>query len=379
MRDFKLVFTYGLALFAMFFGSGNLVFPIIVGMSSGNEWLVGFVGLFLTGVILPFMGLFVIKLYEGDYKLFFAESGRIGKILIPFFTLSLLGSFGVVPRCITVAHGGMEYLFNDLSLTLFSFLFSLASFVFGIKDKLLLNILGKILSPILVVTLAFLVIYSVIYSDGTSSDNSGIEALKGGFITGYQTMDLFAAFFFSSFIFTRIQDSLKKRSQKEVIMLAIKSSILASLMTSSIYLGFVYLGAHYSVILSNISPERYLPEISKFVLGENASILIAVSIFLSCITTAVALNNIYARFLLEMFRIKDRFFPIVLGITTIISFFISLFDFRNIAGFLAPLLEISYPGLIFLTIISICTKEYKKIKFIGFWLLTFLMIIYASS
>jgi LIVCS family branched-chain amino acid:cation transporter len=95
----------------------------------------------------------------------------------------------------------------------------------------------------------------------------------------------------------------------------------------------------------------------------------------SCLTTAVALNNIYARYLCSTLRLKDQSFPLVLLGTTLISFTISLLDFRGIALFLAPALEISYPGLIVLTIASIFTSHYRSAKITLFWSITAFMII----
>src|ERR1700733_10819483 len=101
----KVMLTFGFAIFAMFFGSGNLVFPLQIGQVAGSNWISGFAGLLLTGIFLPLSGLFVIKLYGGNYLAFFGEAGKFAKILLPLVMLSLLGSFGVVPRCITVAYG----------------------------------------------------------------------------------------------------------------------------------------------------------------------------------------------------------------------------------------------------------------------------------
>ena len=114
MHTYRFICIYGFALFAMFFGSGNLVFPIKIGQLASQHWLWGFAGLFITGIILPFLGLLVVKLYNGSYLKFFAEGGFFAKRVLPLFTLSLLGSFGVVPRCITVAHAGMSYITPDL-------------------------------------------------------------------------------------------------------------------------------------------------------------------------------------------------------------------------------------------------------------------------
>ena len=134
MERNKSILTYGFAIFAMFFGSGNLVFPLEIGLHSGSYWIWGFLGLLITGIILPFLGLFVIKTYKGNYLDFFGEAGYYAKILVPFFTLSLLGSFGVVPRCITVAYGGIKFLTPDVSLWSFALLFSIISFFICLYD-----------------------------------------------------------------------------------------------------------------------------------------------------------------------------------------------------------------------------------------------------
>ena len=73
MRRSQLL-IYGFTMFSMFFGSGNLVFPLQIGFESGHFWIYGFWGLFLTGIVLPFLGLLVIKKYKGSYDLFFAEA-----------------------------------------------------------------------------------------------------------------------------------------------------------------------------------------------------------------------------------------------------------------------------------------------------------------
>ena len=136
-------FLYGFSIFSMFFGSGNLVFPLMVGVNNSDNWIASFLGFFLTGIILPFLGLFVIKLHKGNYTSFFSEAGSVAKFAIPLFTLSLLGAFGVIPRCIAVAHGGLEFLSYDISLLTFSIIFCTACFAICLNDKLMFSIMGK--------------------------------------------------------------------------------------------------------------------------------------------------------------------------------------------------------------------------------------------
>jgi LIVCS family branched-chain amino acid:cation transporter len=376
MNQYKLICVYGFAIFAMFFGSGNLVFPLQIGQAAGSSWLLGFWGLFATGIILPFLGLFVIKLHKGSYMSFFAEGGKIAAVVLPLFTLSLLGSFGVVPRCITVAHGGMDYLFPGLSLTLFSLVFCGFTYIICLKDHIMVNLLGKWMSPLLLISLAILIVVGIIYAPDNLAVVDKSTAFESGFLMGYQTMDLFAAFFFSALVFNQIKAILPKtEDHRMIVRAALSPSIAGALMLAIVYLGFVFLGAHYGHLIQDVEPELMLPTIASFALSPSAAFIIGVAIIFSCLTTAVALNNIYARYLVDLFKLKASFFPIMLAGTTAISFFISLLDFKGIAAFLAPALEVSYPGLIALTVLSIVIKDHRTLKSSIFYIITGIMIV----
>ena len=369
MRQYKHIFIYGFAIFSMFFGSGNLVFPLEIGQNSGDQWFLGFLGLLLTGILLPFLGLFVIKLHRGSYNDFFAEAGGLARLALPLFTLSLLGSFGVVPRCITVAHGGIEFIYPQLSLIGFSFVFCVGAYLFGLKEHFMLTILGKWMTPLLLLSLIILISLGVIYAPEIGlSELKGPTAFKGGFLRGYLTMDLFAAFFFSALIFKQIQMAMPEEiSHGKLIRAALKPSLVGSSLLALIYLGFVFLGAHYKNITIDISPQLILPTIAAHVMGDQAALLIGIIIVFSCLTTAVALNNIYAQYFCSVLKLKNERFPIVLFITMGTSFLVSLLDFRGIENFLGPLLDVSYPSIILLTLLSIILKGHKVFKMAVFY------------
>ena len=176
------IFLYGFSIFSMFFGSGNLVFPLMVGVNNSDNWLAGFLGFFCTGIILPFLGLFVIKLHRGNYKSFFGEAGSIAKFTIPLFTLSLLGAFGVIPRCIAVAHGGLEFLYKDISLLLFSIIFCIACYIICLNEKWMFSILGKFLTPILLLFLTILIILGIYEGETINAD---ISVTSTNFLVGF--------------------------------------------------------------------------------------------------------------------------------------------------------------------------------------------------
>ncbi|MBS0288598.1 MAG: branched-chain amino acid transport system II carrier protein [Proteobacteria bacterium] len=368
---------FGFAVFKMFFGSGNLIFPLELGQNSADQWVFGFLGLLCTGILLPFLGLFVIKLHRGSYEDFFGQAGKGARIALPLFTLSLLGAFGVVPRCITVAHGGVSTLLPHLSLSWFSLAFCAVCFVICLRDRWIINFLGKWIGPLLLSCLLLLFGLGIYYAPAL--DTTSLlpkEAFSDGFYRGYQTMDLFAAFFFSSLMFKQIQEKMGTEVDNiTLIKAALKPSIIGASLLALIYFGFAYLGAHYHA-LSLGSPELILPTIATHLMGDKAAFIIGVIMIFSCLTTAVALNNIYARYLCSLFKIPNHFHWMLLA-TTVVSFLVSLFDFKGIAGFLSPILDISYPSLILLTFLSLFTKGYQKLKITGFYGLLLFMIGYS--
>ena len=332
MQPYQRLFLYGFAIFSMFFGSGNLVFPLQIGLTAGEHWLLGFAGLFLTGILLPFLGLFVIKLHRGNYELFFAEAGPVARLILPLFTLSLLGAFGVVPRCITVAHGGIGSVLPQIPLALFSLLFCIACFIICLKDHLIISVLGKWMTPLLLASLIVLISMGILETPAfIEPSNPNIQAsavFLDGFFRGYQTMDLFAAFFFSSLIFKQIQEAMPCHTDhKTVIKAALKPSIVGAGLLAVVYLGFVFLGARYQPLIATVAPELILGTIASYLMGESASLVIGFIVIFSCLTTAVALNNIYARYLCSLFKLQENKFVWVLLATTITSFMLSLLDF----------------------------------------------------
>ncbi|MFN5382003.1 MAG: branched-chain amino acid transport system II carrier protein [Alphaproteobacteria bacterium] len=103
MSTFKITLTTGLAMFDMFFGSGNLVFHLKIGMQSGNQYMLASIGLILTGIMVPFLGLFNMILYQGNKDQYFGLLGRYGP-----FTLSLLMlSFRTIWRSTTVYYSSL--------------------------------------------------------------------------------------------------------------------------------------------------------------------------------------------------------------------------------------------------------------------------------
>ncbi len=372
------IFILGFSIFAMFFGSGNLVFPMKIGSSCLNNWEVGFFGLLISGILIPFAGVFAIKRYQGSYDRFFKELGFGANIVIPLILLSLLGAFGVVPRCITVAFGGFHVLEPSIPLWAFSCMFTLICFLTGLKDARMLDIIGKFMTPIKLGTLSLIIIVGVVSASFLPISTHTYEsAFKLGLVEGYQTMDLIAGFFFSSLIFKYVEQQCKTNTDSKVIFwISAKASFIGASVIALAYGGLVYLGASYANIIQGVPPTEMLPILTKHLLGRYSTLIIAFAMGFSCLTTATALNNLYAGFLHKLFNLKKHHFSYVLAATSIVSFALSLLDFKGISAILTPILDVIYPGLIMFTLASLIYPYPHILKRIAFYGITIVMIIF---
>jgi branched-chain amino acid:cation transporter, LIVCS family len=120
MKSKGLILSTGLAMFSMFFGSGNLVFPLVVGQLSEGHYMLAAFGILLTGVFVPFLGILAMLLFEGKTNEFFSLLGKYAPFWLSLICLSIMGPFGVLARCITVAHGAFQLIIPNTELWVFS-------------------------------------------------------------------------------------------------------------------------------------------------------------------------------------------------------------------------------------------------------------------
>jgi len=375
MYKFKIIFTTGLAMFAMFFGSGNLVVPLQLGAESGNQYLISSIGFLITGVVMPFLGLFSVMLYNGDRKKYFGLLGKREPFLLTLILLLLMGPFGVAPRCIIVAYGGINALYPGLSLLWFSIFFSFIVLLIIWEQNNIVPIIGKFLGPIKISTIIIIIIAGLLYAPELTPQSTQINPFLTGIFEGYQTMDLPAAFFFSVTIVQYLNKAVKNKD--DVLGISLASGGVGAALIASIYMCFTTLGAHYSEILSGMPPEQYLAIIAHYALGENAVLIFAITMFLACLTTATALCRLFAEFLSHDIC-RDRISWKSSSLITVgTTFLLSLTGFATIATILGTILTYVYPALVVLAISSLFSK-YAKFKYTrhAFWITIFLGIIF---
>lgn len=358
----------GLALFSMFFGSGNLIFPLAVGRFSGEHYLAGALGFILTAVLVPFAGVVAMVVYDGDYRKFFSFMGQRTGFLITLILLSFWIPFGSGPRCVTLSFASVSPFFPSVPLWGFGLVYTAIVFALSYKKSRIIDILGYVLTPSLLICLGILVYQGARLSTGLPA--TGVEShssFLNGLLEGYNTMDLIASFFFSSTIIGILKDREKVAtgsvsSKKGYISLAFRSGMIGVGILGGVYLGLMFVAAAHSPVIQGVAKESLLPHLALNLMGSELGGLASVAIALACLTTSIALSSVFSDFLREKCfqnRITHRQ---SLTLTCLISYGMSTLGFQTIAALSEPVFQVFYPTLIVLILILVPAKVLKSRK-----------------
>lgn len=344
--------TVGFALFAMFFGAGNLILPPLIGLSTGSNWVEALVGFFISAIIAPFLGILVVTKSGTS----FTDLGKkVHPKLIDILAVLIIlciGPLVAIPRTgATTFEVGIRPSFPELSNVVFAIIFFAIVLVLSISRTTIVNIIGKFLTPVLLLSLFALIILGVLYpAKPIGEEIAGFyspSAFSVGFTEGYQTLDVLASVIFAGIIISAVVSD-GYSSVKERVKITISAGMISTLALLIIYGGLIYLGATSDyleatgVSPSEISRTNLLLHISTSILGKVGTFVMAIAIAFACLTTAIALTSATGSIFEKMSKGK---IPYKLGVTlcTVVSAFISINSVDSIINYAINILLFIYP------------------------------------
>ena len=344
------VIPAGFAIFSMLFGSGNIMFPIHTGKITGSSFAFGTIGFLLTGILMPLLGLLGVVLTKGDKRNYFKELPYPIYFVLISILLALLGPFYVIPRCIHVAHSGLEQ-FMPTPFWVFSGVFTLCLFALSYDHARVVGLIGKIISPfkiggLLLIAIACLYVAPSITSVSTLSL---WDSVLVGMQQGYQTMDLPAGIFFSAAVYMYLAQFINtdtSAGRKQLLKNAALACLIGESLIAFVYLCFIKLGASYAPILEGQSMQMYLPILTKHALGVSAVAMVSFTLFFSCLAVALILADLYTSYLHEDIFRKKLPRIVSMPITFTISYFVSLKGCTQLCDFFLPALTYIYPTMV---------------------------------
>lgn len=356
-------------LFGLFFGAGNLIFPVHLGQEAGANITAANLGLLATGVGLPFLGVIAMGLSQSSGV--FELSSRVNKPYAYIFTILLylvIGPFFALPRLATTSYeiGIAPHIPNNqqgLILAIFSILFFFTAWWFSRKPSKILDYVGKFLNPIFLALLAVLLILAFfnplgdIASAPVQTDyQSG--AFSGGFIEGYNTLDALASLAFGILII----EAIKNRGIKEPSTIAvdtIKSGTVSIVLMGIIYSLLSYMG---TMSLGKFSVSENggvaLAQISQHYLGTYGSIILALIVIVACLKTGIGLITSFSETFASLFpKQKYLFFTIVVSALACLFANVGLTKIIELA---TPVLMFLYPLAMTLIILAIIGRLFNN-------------------
>lgn len=348
------ILTIGFALFAMFFGAGNLLLPPYIGIQIGDHVWVTILAFGLTGILLPFLGILSV-VNAGDK--FEDLAAKIHPLLSPILgTIIMLciGPLIAIPRtAATTYEVGVLPSFPASGPILTSVIFFVVTWLLTIRPSRVVDIIGNILTPLLIVLLIILILTGILSPTDSYKDSalSSGQSFTLGFIDGYQTLDVLASVIFAGIIITaaKVKGYQNARSKMQVVITA---GALSSSFLFIIYGGLIYLGATSGISGTSIKRSELLMQISNSILGPYGNIGIAISIALACLTTSIALVTAFGTFFSSLSNGKLGY-KLLVTLCCAASCVLSITGVDNIINFAYPILSFVYPITITLVLYSV--------------------------
>ncbi len=352
----------GTMLFGMFFGAGNLIFPIQMGQLAGTNFWPALIGFLITAIGLPFMGILAFGL-SGSNGLRDLAS-RVHPLFGVVFAVALyltIGPFFAIPRTATVPFVvGFEPYINpvhsSLYLGLFSFVFFAIVYYFSLNPAKIIDYIGKYLTPAFLIFLFILIIIAIVKPMGhfgmPTGDYSNLAFITG-FKEGYNTMDALASLAFGIVVINAIKGQ-GITNPKEIAKTTWKSGIFAMVLMMLIYGLITYMGASsVSTIGEFDNGGLIFAAVAQHYFGSFGAILLGIIIVLACLKTSIGLITSCSEFFNDLYpKISYKMFVLVL---CPMSFFIANFGLNNIIQYAVPVLMLLYPLAIVLILLALCS------------------------
>ena len=358
-KDLKLIIIVGFALFATFFGAGNLVFPPAIGIVSGAQWPIAMIGLTITGILLPILGVYSIGNAGGSLE-------NLARPIAPWFAGAYL-TFNIIfcaagspgKQAITAVDVGVLGLFPGIGETKFGvqiciFLYLAIVYFLANNPSKVIEKVGQYLTPILMVIMGIIVIAAFVKPiDGMQAEPPIPNVFGNAFVNGYLTGDVVAAMLIGGTFIGTLKQRMNVTNHKQLRSASFKISAIAFAGLFIIYAGLCYLGATgMKYFEADMDQTVLLISLVKKLMGNVGSAFLSVAVLLACLTTTTGLVASMAEITKNAIK-KDIPNKLIILVFLIIGFFVGLLGFRMMVMYLVfPVFYFIYPMSMVLVVLG---------------------------
>ena len=330
-----------------------MIFPPYLGLQSGAQWLLGFSGYYIADIGLALLGMFALIRVRGHEPVM-APLGTKLSILLMSAIVLCLGPFIAIPRTAATTYElSIIPLFESFNAPLFYVLFFALILVLCLNQSAVVDIVGKILTPVLFVGLLVLIILGIVNPLGPTDTAPVVDSVFAtGIQAGYQTMDALATTIFGAMILNSVA-SKGHTEQKAQFKVAVGASVVAGIGLLIVYCGLTYLGTTVSTIYDTSLDRTQLliHLIQDLMPGNSGVIFFAIVVCMACMTTAIALTSSAASYFSTVTHGKLNYKALVVFVCCF-SAAISCVGTETIIALASPVLSIVYPPVLTLLVMS---------------------------
>lgn len=372
-------------LFGMFFGAGNLIFPVHMGQMAGSNIWPAIIGFCVTGVGLPLLGVAALGISRSNGL--FELGSRVSRPYSMFFTCLLyltIGPFFAIPRCATTSFtvGLEQVLPQDGNMKLYLLIFSLVFFAFALffslKPGNILVWVGKVLNPSFLVFLGILVVVAMLDPGAAVSAVAPEGAYVSqpfftGFLEGYNTMDALASLAFGIVVVQVIRD-LGVNEPDAVAGSTVRTGIFSCLLMALIYVAVTMVGVQSRGLFETSENGGIaLAQIAQHYLGGAGLFILAATVTLACLKTSVGLITSCAETFTGLFP-KGPTYRVWAVVFSLVSLLFANFGLSSIIGYSVPVLMFLYPLAITLILLSLFGRFFQYDRAVFVWTTTLTLI-----
>ncbi len=359
----KDILALGFMTFALFVGAGNIIFPPMVGIQSGEHVWIAALGFLLTAVGLPVITVIALARVGGGVDALSTPIGKAAGLVLATVCYLAVGPLFATPRTATVSFEvGIAPLTGDGWLPLFIYSLIYFSLVIGISlyPGKLLDTVGHFLAPLKIVALAILGIAALIWPAGglaPATEAYQHAAFSSGFVNGYLTMDTLGAMVFGIVIVNAAR-SRGVSDAKLLTRYTVLAGLIAGVGLTLVYLALFKLGSNSSAIVDQgANGAAILHAYVQQTFGGMGSVFLAALIFVACMVTAVGLTCACAEFFEQYLPLSYRQLVFVLGLFSMV---VSNLGLSHLIAISIPVLTAIYPPCIVLVLLSFTLSWWNK-------------------
>lgn len=354
----KVTIVVAFALFSLFFGAGNLILPPQLGFKAGSAWWLVALGFCISAVLIPILGILAHAKLQGGMFDFAKKVSPTFSVIYCFIVYAISISLPS-PRTASVTHEMGVQPFFDSSSLLTSVIYFVLVFLFVVNRSKILDIIGKLLTPAIILILLAIVGTALFNFDFNFGENQFPSPFSKGILEGYQTFDAIGAVVVGGVIIISINLRKDVGSYEAKKSLIAKSGLLAGLGLFLIYTGLIITGAlMHQEFDADINRTGLLSGISLKTLGNTANLFLSILVSLACFTTAVGIVTGTADFVKGQFKNSKNAYLITAIIGCVLGVLMGQFDVHYIIAVAVPALMFIYPITIILILLNVVPDAY---------------------